>query len=220
MSRPLYAGPTDRPRPVNVRSIKHLPRMSSLDFAAGAGSTLRCSTQGPTPARHHASQFLGPPPLRRGRLDKDTSCRQTGQSSVPCSRSSTERHASSTSSPASGKSSRDPSGRLPCRVPSRWTTARSRCSPATACSTPSCAARPRAASATTPTSSLDEVKALAAWMTWKCAVVDIPFGGGKGGVICDPTQACRRASSSALTRRYAADLIDLFGPDTTCPPPT
>ena len=69
-----------------------------------------------------------------------------------------------------------------------------------------------------PDVTLDEVTALAAWMTWKCAVVHIPFGGGKGGVICDPT-ACRRASSSALTRRYVAEIIDVIGPEKDIPAP-
>ena len=65
---------------------------------------------------------------------------------------------------------------------------------------------------------LDEVAALASWMTWKCAVADIPFGGGKGGVIVDP----RKLSSGELerlTRRYAADLSDVFGPDSDVPAP-
>ena len=56
-----------------------------------------------------------------------------------------------------------------------------------------------------PDVSLDEVTALAAWMTWKCAVAQIPFGGGKGGVICDPTRMSKR-ELEALTRRYVAEL--------------
>ncbi|HYR46560.1 MAG TPA: Glu/Leu/Phe/Val dehydrogenase [Thermoanaerobaculia bacterium] len=65
---------------------------------------------------------------------------------------------------------------------------------------------------------LDEVRALAAWMTWKCAVVNIPFGGAKGGVICDPA----KLSSSELeriTRRYTAELIEWFGPERDVPAP-
>jgi len=58
-----------------------------------------------------------------------------------------------------------------------------------------------------PGVTLDEVTALAAWMTWKCAVAHIPFGGGKGGVICDPTRMSRR-ELEALTRRYIAEIID------------
>jgi glutamate dehydrogenase (NAD(P)+) len=69
-----------------------------------------------------------------------------------------------------------------------------------------------------PDVSLDEVKALAAWMTWKCAVAGIPFGGGKGGVICDPTKMSRR-ELEALTRRYIAEIIDAIGPEKDVPAP-
>ncbi len=69
-----------------------------------------------------------------------------------------------------------------------------------------------------PDVTLDEVKALAAWMTWKCAVVGIPFGGAKGGVVCDPSKLTV-AELERLTRRYTADLIDIFGPDSDVPAP-
>ena len=69
-----------------------------------------------------------------------------------------------------------------------------------------------------PGVSLDEVTALAAWMTWKCAVAHIPFGGGKGGVICDPTKMSRR-ELEALTRRYVAEIIDAIGPEKDVPAP-
>jgi len=69
-----------------------------------------------------------------------------------------------------------------------------------------------------PGVTLDEVGALAAWMTWKCAVVNIPFGGGKGGVICDPDKMSK-GELERLTRRYAADLSDLFGPESDVPAP-
>ena len=69
-----------------------------------------------------------------------------------------------------------------------------------------------------PDVSLDEVTALAAWMTWKCAVAHIPFGGGKGGVVCDPTRMSRR-ELEALTRRYVAEIIDLIGPEKDVPAP-
>jgi glutamate dehydrogenase (NAD(P)+) len=69
-----------------------------------------------------------------------------------------------------------------------------------------------------PDVSLDEVTALAAWMTWKCAVAHIPFGGGKGGVICDPTRMSRR-ELEALTRRYVAEIIDAIGPEKDVPAP-
>src|SRR6266566_6007540 len=65
---------------------------------------------------------------------------------------------------------------------------------------------------------LEEVKALAAWMTWKCAVVNIPFGGAKGGVICDP-QSLSRGEIERITRRYTAELMDLFGPEKDVPAP-
>jgi glutamate dehydrogenase (NAD(P)+) len=69
-----------------------------------------------------------------------------------------------------------------------------------------------------PQVSLEEVQALAAWMTWKCAVVNIPFGGGKGGIVCDP-QHMSKGELERLTRRYAADLSDLFGPESDVPAP-
>ena len=69
-----------------------------------------------------------------------------------------------------------------------------------------------------PDVTLEEVSALAAWMTWKCAVVNIPFGGGKGGIACDPTKMSK-GELERLTRRYAADLSDLFGPEKDVPAP-
>jgi glutamate dehydrogenase (NAD(P)+) len=69
-----------------------------------------------------------------------------------------------------------------------------------------------------PGVNLDEVTALAAWMTWKCAVAHIPFGGGKGGVICDPTRMSRR-ELEALTRRYIAEIVDAIGPEKDVPAP-
>ena len=69
-----------------------------------------------------------------------------------------------------------------------------------------------------PGVNLDEVQALASWMTWKCAVVNIPFGGGKGGVTCDP-YSMSESELERLTRRYVADMIDLFGPDVDIPAP-
>ncbi|MFY9691030.1 MAG: Glu/Leu/Phe/Val dehydrogenase [Candidatus Acidiferrales bacterium] len=69
-----------------------------------------------------------------------------------------------------------------------------------------------------PEVSLDEVRALAAWMTWKCAVVDIPFGGAKGGVICDPSKMSK-SELERVTRRYTAALSDWFGPERDIPAP-
>ncbi len=69
-----------------------------------------------------------------------------------------------------------------------------------------------------PEVSLDEVRALAMWMTWKCAVVGIPFGGAKGGVICDP-HALSRSELERLTRRYATEISILIGPDSDIPAP-
>jgi glutamate dehydrogenase (NAD(P)+) len=65
---------------------------------------------------------------------------------------------------------------------------------------------------------LDEVKALAAWMTWKCAVVNIPFGGAKGGVICDPATLSMN-ELERLTRRYTSSIIEVLGPDSDVPAP-
>src|SRR5512141_676368 len=65
---------------------------------------------------------------------------------------------------------------------------------------------------------LDEVKALAAWMTWKCAVVNIPFGGAKGGVVCDPLKMSA-GELERLTRRYTSGIIEILGPDSDVPAP-
>jgi glutamate dehydrogenase (NAD(P)+) len=69
-----------------------------------------------------------------------------------------------------------------------------------------------------PNVTLDEVTALAAWMTWKCAVAHVPFGGGKGGIIVDPGRLSRR-ELEALTRRYIAEIVDAIGPEKDVPAP-
>jgi glutamate dehydrogenase (NAD(P)+) len=69
-----------------------------------------------------------------------------------------------------------------------------------------------------PDVTLDEVRALAAWMTWKCAVVNVPFGGGKGGIICDPIQMSL-GELERMTRRYASELLDFIGPEKDVPAP-
>ena len=69
-----------------------------------------------------------------------------------------------------------------------------------------------------PDVTLDEVRALASWMTWKCAVVNIPFGGAKGGIICDP-QKMSLGELERMTRRYTAELIEFIGPEKDVPAP-
>jgi glutamate dehydrogenase (NAD(P)+) len=69
-----------------------------------------------------------------------------------------------------------------------------------------------------PAVTLDEVKALASWMTWKCAVVNIPFGGGKGGVICDPS-TMSPGEIERLSRRYFSEIIQIVGPEQDIPAP-
>jgi glutamate dehydrogenase (NAD(P)+) len=69
-----------------------------------------------------------------------------------------------------------------------------------------------------PGVTLDEVTALAFWMTWKCAAIDLPFGGAKGGVTCDPT-TLSQSELERITRRYAAELVEVVGPDKDVPAP-
>src|SRR5216683_7064799 len=69
-----------------------------------------------------------------------------------------------------------------------------------------------------PDVTLDEVRALASWMTWKCAVVNIPFGGAKGGVICDPHKMSQ-GELERMTRRYTAELVEFIGPEKDVPAP-
>ncbi|CAF3774397.1 unnamed protein product [Rotaria sp. Silwood1] len=69
-----------------------------------------------------------------------------------------------------------------------------------------------------PDVDLDEVKALASWMTWKCAIANIPYGGAKGGVKCDPSKLSK-TELEKITRRYTANMLDVFGPDTDIPAP-
>jgi len=69
-----------------------------------------------------------------------------------------------------------------------------------------------------PDVSLDEVRALASWMTWKCAIVNIPFGGAKGGVICDPKHMSQ-GELERMTRRYTAELMEFIGPEKDVPAP-
>ena len=69
-----------------------------------------------------------------------------------------------------------------------------------------------------PNTDLDDVRALAMWMTWKCALVDVPFGGAKGGVTVDPSQLSTK-ELEALTRRFATELEGVIGPDSDIPAP-
>jgi glutamate dehydrogenase (NAD(P)+) len=69
-----------------------------------------------------------------------------------------------------------------------------------------------------PDVTLDEVRALAAWMTWKCAVVNIPFGGAKGGIICDPS-LLSQGELERITRRYTAEIVEILGPERDVPAP-
>jgi glutamate dehydrogenase (NAD(P)+) len=69
-----------------------------------------------------------------------------------------------------------------------------------------------------PDVTLNEVRALASWMTWKCAVVNIPFGGAKGGVICDPKKMSQ-GELERMTRRYTSEIIDFIGPEKDVPAP-
>ena len=93
-----------------------------------------------------------------------------------------------------------------------------RSSPATGCNTPSRAGPCKGGVRYAPDVSLDEVRALASWMTWKCAVVNIPFGGAKGGIICDPHKMSQ-GELERMTRRYTAELMEFIGPEKDVPAP-
>ena len=69
-----------------------------------------------------------------------------------------------------------------------------------------------------PEVTLDEIRALASWMTWKCAVVNIPFGGAKGGIICDPKKMSM-GELERMTRRYTAEMVEFIGPEKDVPAP-
>lgn len=69
-----------------------------------------------------------------------------------------------------------------------------------------------------PDVTLDEIRALASWMTWKCAVVNIPFGGAKGGIICDP-HSMSKGELERMTRRYTSEIIEFIGPEKDVPAP-
>jgi glutamate dehydrogenase (NAD(P)+) len=69
-----------------------------------------------------------------------------------------------------------------------------------------------------PAVNIDEVRALAAWMTWKCAVVDIPYGGAKGGIACNPREMSA-GEMERLMRAYTISMLDIFGPDKDIPAP-
>ncbi|HYW35260.1 MAG TPA: Glu/Leu/Phe/Val dehydrogenase [Balneolaceae bacterium] len=69
-----------------------------------------------------------------------------------------------------------------------------------------------------PDVTINEIKALASWMTWKCAIVDVPFGGAKGGIRCDPRKLSD-GELERLTRRYTSNLLEIFGPDRDIPAP-
>src|SRR5437899_7297493 len=69
-----------------------------------------------------------------------------------------------------------------------------------------------------PEVTYDEVQALASWMTWKCATVNIPFGGGKGGVVCDPKNMSQH-ELEGMTRRYASEISVIIGPERDIPAP-
>ena len=113
---------------------------------------------------------------------------------------------------------RSPNREIIVTSPSTWTTATSKSSPASACSIRLPAVPAKGGIRYAPDVTLDEVRALASWMTWKCAVVNIPFGGAKGGVICDPHKMSM-GELERMTRRYTAELIEFIGPEKDVPAP-
>jgi len=105
-----------------------------------------------------------------------------------------------------------------CTFPLEWITGLCKCSPDIGCCISTVRGPGKGGIRFAPDVSIDEVRALATWMTWKCAVVNIPFGGAKGGVICDPRKMSR-GELERLTRRYTAELANWLGPERDVPAP-
>ena len=101
---------------------------------------------------------------------------------------------------------------------SGWTTAPRASSPATACSTRACSGRRRAAVRYDPEVTLGECAALAVWMTWKCALLRLPYGGAKGGVRCNPKELSQD-ELERMTRRFTSELLPFIGPQEDIPAP-
>ena len=113
---------------------------------------------------------------------------------------------------------RSPSREIIVHIPVRWITGIWKSLPDSGCSILSRAGPAKGGLRYAPDVNLDEVRALASWMTWKCAVVNIPFGGAKGGIICDPHKMSQ-GELERMTRRYTAELFEFIGPEKDVPAP-
>ena len=158
------------------------------------------------------------PALHRARGECPDESALTHPPGNPRSRSSTKPPRSWSSNRASTRCCAPRSAPSRCRFRRAWTTAASRSSPGYRVHHSTSRGPSKGGIRYHPDVDMDEVKALAMWMTWKCAIVNIPYGGAKGGVVCDPKEMSR-SELQRMTRRYTSEILPFIGPEKDIPAP-